>query len=104
MYARSANGKWAGRDLEVTLTLPPDHRWTVVGGLLTVAHREDLRAPQEHPVRCCWWTQSRGFTLRRHEGWLYRGYHLESPCAEEQEQAAERINRRRAVAAALAAL
>lgn len=73
--AWSKNGKWSGNNMHVHLELP-NRQWTtlVVGNVLTIA---PIYAKSSREYKAFWLTQSRGFAVKLHEGYVIKGYHVE---------------------------
>lgn len=71
----SNNGKWSGNDSWYILSLRPSETFEIIGGMVTVFSK---RNANKKVMKCTWFSQSRGFTLNRHQGFLVCGYHVEA--------------------------
>lgn len=75
----SSNGKWSGTDSYYSLRLRPSEDFEVIGGMVTVFSKKDKN---KKVMKCTWFSQSRGYELNRHQGYLVCGYHTEASTKE----------------------
>jgi hypothetical protein len=79
---------WKAFETTHTLYLNPLDTFTYIGGLLTIYRKGKSK-------KCVWYEQSRGFTVKRMEGYLIKGYHV---TAKTLKEAREKVYKRLAIA------